>query len=314
MATMNGPPAPSDDFRKLFETDCEVFFAFNGTAANSLALSSLCQSYHSVICSETAHVETDECGAPEFFSNGSKLLIARTENGKLTPESIREIALKRQDIHYPKPRVVTLTQATEVGSVYTPEEIRAISATCKELGLNLHMDGARFSNACAFLGCSPADLTWKAGVDVLCFGGTKNGMAVGEAILFFNHKLAEDFDYRCKQAGQLASKMRFLSAPVGRHPGKRRLAQIRPPRQPLRAAAGRTGQRHSRRGTDVPGAGQRRVPATLGTGHRRADRQGLALLHLHRQRRRTLHVLVGHRGRTRARTGRGHPRSHVALT
>ena len=108
---------------------------------------------------------------------------------------------------------MTLTQATEVGSIYTPEEIRAISATCKELGLNLHMDGARFSNACAFLGCSPADLTWKAGVDVLCFGGTKNGMAVGEAILFFNHKLAEDFDYRCKQAGQLASKMRFLSAP-----------------------------------------------------------------------------------------------------
>ena len=162
----------ADHFRKLFETDCEVFFAFNGTAANSLALSSLCQSYHSVICSETAHVETDECGAPEFFSNGSKLLTARTENGKLTPESIREIALKRQDIHYPKPRVVTLTQATEVGSVYTPEEIRAISATCKELGLNLHMDGARFSNACAFLDCSPADLTWKAGVDVLCFGGT----------------------------------------------------------------------------------------------------------------------------------------------
>ena len=130
----------ADYFRKLFETDCEVFFAFNGTAANSLALSSLCQSYHSVICSETAHVETDECGAPEFFSNGSKLLIAGTENGKITPASIREVALKRQDIHYPKPRVVTLTQATEVGSVYTPEEVRAISDTCKELGLNLHMD------------------------------------------------------------------------------------------------------------------------------------------------------------------------------
>jgi len=203
----------ADDFRKLFETDCEVYFAFNGTAANSLALSALCQSFHSVICSETAHVETDECGAPEFFSNGSKLLIARTENGKITPESIREIALKRKDIHYPKPRVVTITQATEVGSVYRPEEIRAISATCKELGLLLHMDGARFSNACAFLGCSPAELSWKAGVDVLCFGGTKNGMAVGEAILFFDHNLAVDFDYRCKQAGQLASKMRFLSAP-----------------------------------------------------------------------------------------------------
>ena len=203
----------SDDFRRLFETDCEVFFAFNGTAANSLALSSLCQSYHSVICSETAHVETDECGAPEFFSNGSKLLTARSAGGKLTPESIREVALKRQDIHYPKPRVVTLTQATEVGGVYQPEELKAISATCKELGLHLHMDGARFSNACAFLDCSPAELTWKSGVDVLCFGGTKNGMAVGEAILFFDQKLAEDFDYRCKQAGQLASKMRFLSAP-----------------------------------------------------------------------------------------------------
>lgn len=203
----------ADRFRQLFETDCEVFFAFNGTAANSLALASLCQSYHSVICSETAHVETDECGAPEFFSNGSKLLTARTLGGKLTAETIREVALKRQDIHYPKPRVVTLTQATEVGTVYRPEEVAAISQVCKELKLNLHMDGARFSNACAFLGCSPAELTWKAGVDVLCFGGTKNGMAVGEAILFFNKALAEDFDYRCKQAGQLASKMRYLSAP-----------------------------------------------------------------------------------------------------
>ncbi|MGP0173946.1 threonine aldolase family protein [Pseudomonas sp. NCHU5208] len=203
----------ADHFRSLLDTDCEVFFAFNGTAANSLALASLCQSYHSVICAETAHVETDECGAPEFFSNGSKLLLASTENGKLTPQAIREIALKRQDIHYPKPRVVTLTQATEVGTVYRPEEVRAISQTCKELGLHLHMDGARFSNACAFLGCSPAELTWKAGVDVLCFGGTKNGMAVGEAIVFFDKALAEDFDYRCKQAGQLASKMRYLSAP-----------------------------------------------------------------------------------------------------
>lgn len=203
----------ADHFRRLFETDCEVFFAFNGTAANSLALSALCQSYHSVICSDVAHVETDECGAPEFFSNGSKLLTARSEAGKLTPEAIREIALKRQDIHYPKPRVVTLTQATEVGTLYQPAELKAISATCRELGLNLHMDGARFANACASLGCTPAELTWKSGVDVLCFGGTKNGMAVGEAILFFRRELAVDFDYRCKQAGQLASKMRFLSAP-----------------------------------------------------------------------------------------------------
>lgn len=204
----------SDAFRALFETNCEVFFAFNGTAANSLALAALCQSYHSVICSGAAHVETDECGAPEFFSNGSKLLlVAPSADGKLTPAAIREIATNRNDIHFPKPRVATITQTTETGQVYSLNELQAISATCRELGLNLHMDGARFANACASLGCSPADMTWRAGVDVLCFGGTKNGMAVGEAILFFNPKLAEDFDYRCKQAGQLASKMRFLSAP-----------------------------------------------------------------------------------------------------
>src|SRR3954447_2994011 len=203
----------SDAFRSLFEIECEVFFAFNGTAANSLALASLCQSYHSVICSETAHVETDECGAPEFFSNGSKLLVARSSDGKLTPDAIRAIATNRSDIHFPKPRVVTVTQPTETGQVYSLAELRAISACCRELGLSLHMDGARFANACASLGCSPADMTWRAGVDVLCFGGTKNGMAVGEAILFFDPKLAEDFDYRCKQAGQLASKMRFLAAP-----------------------------------------------------------------------------------------------------
>jgi threonine aldolase len=200
-------------FRDLFETDCEVFFAFNGTAANALALASLCQSYHSVICANSAHVETDECGAPEFFSNGSKLLVAETADGKLTPQALRALALSRTDIHFPKPRAVTISQPTETGQVYTVAEVKAISAACRELGLRLHMDGARFANACASLGCTPAEITWKAGVDVLCFGGTKNGMAVGEAILFFDRTLAEDFDYRCKQAGQLASKMRFLTAP-----------------------------------------------------------------------------------------------------
>ena len=205
--------AAADAFRELFETDCEVFFAFNGTAANSLALASLCRSYHAVICCQSAHVETDECGAPEFFSNGSKLLVAESRDGKLTPKAIQELATNRGDIHYPKPRAVTISQSTETGRVYTVEELRALSAVCVKHGLRLHMDGARFANACASLGCSPADLTWRSGVDVLCFGGTKNGMAIGEAILFFNRKLAEDFDYRCKQAGQLASKMRFLAAP-----------------------------------------------------------------------------------------------------
>lgn len=203
----------ADAFRDLFETDCEVFFAFNGTAANSMALASLCQSYHSVICADTAHVETDECGAPEFFSNGSKLLLAKSIDGKLKPQSIEAIATQRHDIHFPKARVVTITQPTETGRVYTLEELRAISDTCERLGLSLHMDGARFANACASMGCSPAEMTWRNGVKVLCFGGTKNGMAVGEAILFFDRSLAADFEYRCKQAGQLASKMRYLAAP-----------------------------------------------------------------------------------------------------
>src|SRR5882762_7232104 len=214
-ANQGHAPAYGDDAWTAKASDAfrAVFFAFNGTAANSLALAALCQSYHGVICSETAHVETDECGAPEFFSNGSKLLVALSADGKLTPDAIRAIATNRKDIHFPKPRVVTITQPTETGQVYGLDELRAISETCRELGLNLHMDGARFANACSSLRCSPADMTWRAGIDVLCFGGTKNGMAAGEAILFFNPGLAEDFDYRCKQAGQLASKMRFLSAP-----------------------------------------------------------------------------------------------------
>ena len=203
----------SDRIREVFATDCDVYFAFNGTAANSLALASLCQSYHSVICHEVAHVDTDECGGPEFFSNGSKLLTAKGENGKLTPESILEVISRRNDIHYPKPRVVTLTQATEVGTVYQIAEVAAIANLAHQKGLRVHMDGARFANAVASLGVEPAEITWRAGVDVLCFGGTKMGLPVGEAVVFFDRKLSEDFAWRCKQAGQLASKMRFLSAP-----------------------------------------------------------------------------------------------------
>lgn len=202
-----------DRMRDLFETDCEVFFVFNGTAANALALASLCQSYHAVISHEIAHVETDECGSPEFFSNGSKLLLAPGENGKLTPEGVEALITRRSDIHYPKPKVVTLTQATEVGTVYTPDEVRAIATVAERYQLRVHMDGARFANAVASLEVHPAELTWRAGIDVLCFGGTKNGLPVGEAVVFFDRTLAADFAYRCKQAGQLASKMRFISAP-----------------------------------------------------------------------------------------------------
>ena len=202
-----------DRIRDLFETDCEVFFVFNGTAANALALASLCQSYHSVICHELAHIETDECGGPEFFSNGSKILLAQGENGKLAPDAIEALVTKRKDIHFPKPKVVSLTQTTELGTVYTVEELRAIASIAKRRGLSVHMDGARFANAVAALGVHPSELTWRAGVDVLCFGGTKNGLPVGEAVVFFRSELAEEFAYRVKQAGQLASKMRFISAP-----------------------------------------------------------------------------------------------------
>jgi threonine aldolase len=202
----------SDLLRDLFETDCEVFFVFNGTAANSLALASLCQSYHSVICHDQSHVERDECGAPEFFSNGTKILLAGGPAGKLDPREVERVALKRTDIHYPKPRAVSITQSTELGAVYQPDEIRAVTAVAKRLGMAVHMDGARFANAAASLRLPPAELTWKAGVDVLCFGGTKNGMSVGEAVVFFRKDLAREFDYRCKQAGQLCSKMRFISA------------------------------------------------------------------------------------------------------
>jgi threonine aldolase len=203
----------SSMIRDLFETHCEVFFVFNGTAANSLALASLCQSYHSIVCHELAHIAVDECGAPEFFSNGAKLLTITGEDGKVTPAELERMVTRRTDIHYPKPRVVSLTQSTEVGTVYTPDEVKALWSVTKSLGLHMHMDGARFANAVASLGVRPKEITWQAGVDVLCFGGTKNGIGLGDAVVFFDTDLAKEFDYRCKQAGQLASKMRFLSAP-----------------------------------------------------------------------------------------------------
>jgi threonine aldolase len=202
-----------DTLRNFFETDCDVYFVFNGTAANSLALASLCQSYHSVICHDTAHIETDECGASEFFSNGTKLLTVGGADGKVDLCEVEHTVKKRSDIHYPKPQVLSITQTTELGTLYTPEELVAIHGLTKRLKLKLHMDGARFANAVAALQIHPKELTWRAGVDVLTFGGTKSGMPMGEAVVFFDKSLAAEFDYRCKQAGQLASKMRYLSAP-----------------------------------------------------------------------------------------------------
>jgi len=205
-----------DQLRRVFEKpEAEIFFVFNGTAANSLALASLCQSYHSVICHDYAHIETDECGAPEFFSNGTKLLSSPGADGRLISENVEALILRRSDIHFPKPRVLSLTQSTEWGTLYQPEQIRALTDVARRHGLAVHMDGARFANAAAAFAdesITPADLSWRSGVDVLCFGGTKNGMSATEAVVFFDPKQAAEFDYRCKQSGQLASKMRFLSA------------------------------------------------------------------------------------------------------
>ncbi len=203
----------SNQIREVFDTDCEVFFAFNGTACNSLSLASMCQSYHSVLGHHLAHIETDECGAPEFFSHGTKLLTMEGENGKVQADALAKLITKRSDIHFPKPKVLSLTQSTESGTVYTADEISELAAICQHHGMNLHMDGARFANAVASLNVAPSAISWQAGVDVLSLGGTKNGMAVGDAVVFFNKELAHEFEYRCKQAGQLASKMRYISAP-----------------------------------------------------------------------------------------------------
>ncbi len=202
-----------DLIREFFETDCQVFFTFNGTAANSLSIATLCQSYHSIICHGHAHIEVDECGAPQFFSNGTKVLVVPGAHGKVDIEAVEKTITRRSDIHYPKVRALSLTQATEFGTVYTPAELKALCSLARKYELGVHMDGARFSNALASLDVAPRELSWEAGVDILCLGGTKNGLPVGDAVVFFDNSLAEEFAYRCKQAGQLASKMRFLSAP-----------------------------------------------------------------------------------------------------
>ena len=204
----------SDALRELFETDCEVFFVFSGTAANALALAQICRPYHAVIAHAFSHIEEDEAGAPALFSGGAKIVTADTPLAKLTPEVVDALARKgTRGVHHVKARSLSITQATELGTVYTAAEIGALSEVARRHGLKVHMDGARFANAVASLGCAPADLSWRAGVDVLCFGGVKNGLAVGEAVLFFDRELAREFEWRVKQAGHLNSKMRLVTAP-----------------------------------------------------------------------------------------------------
>ena len=202
-----------DIIRGVFEKNCEVYFVFTGSAANALGLATVCRSYHAILCHEAAHVENDECGGPEFFSGGAKVRYLPGKDGRLTPAAIETAAAKRTDLHYPKTRALSITQSTELGTVYTPAQLKAVCRAARKHGLKVHMDGARFSNAVASLGVKPKEITWKVGVDMLSFGLTKNGIHAGEALIFFDKSLAHEFDWQNKQAGQLASKMRFLAAP-----------------------------------------------------------------------------------------------------
>jgi threonine aldolase len=198
-------------FRERFGDRAEVFFVFGGTGANVSALSAVTRPFQAVVCAESAHVNVDECGAPEHFT-GCKLIDLQTPDGKLRPEQIEPLLARLGDQHHVQPHVVSVSQSTELGTVYTVEELTRLSGFAHERGMLLHVDGARLANAAAHLNVSLEELTAGAGVDVLSFGGTKNGMMYGEAVVFFDPALAEEFRFVRKQCAQLPSKMRFVAA------------------------------------------------------------------------------------------------------
>lgn len=202
-------------FSDLFGTDVAALWVSSGTAANGLALAALVQSHQSVLCHEEAHIQGDECGAPEFYTGGAKLLLAKGAGAKLDADTVRAtLAGIRADVHQAQPAAISITNATEYGLVYRPEEVAALGEVAKSRNLGLHMDGARFANAVATLGCGPADISWKAGVDALSFGFVKNGGMFAEALIFFDPALAAATRYRRKRAGHLLSKGRFAAAQI----------------------------------------------------------------------------------------------------
>ncbi len=204
----------ADRFRALFETDLALLPVATGTAANAISLAAITPPYGAIYCHREAHIEVDECGAPELFTGGAKLVVLDGPNGKFDAETLAA-ALARAgagDVHRVQPAAVSITQASECGTLYRPDEIAAIAAVAHDHGLMLHMDGARFANAVAALGCSPAEATWRAGVDLLSFGATKNGALAAEAVVSFRPELARELAFRRKRGGHLFSKMRFLSA------------------------------------------------------------------------------------------------------
>lgn len=199
-------------FRDTFEADVDVYFVFNGTGANVLSISSATQSYNAILCSDTSHIYNDESSAPETFTGCRFFPLQANEAGKLTTSTINERLIRKGDVHYAQTAMLSITQATEYGTVYTPAEIQAISKVCKDHELYLHMDGSRFFNAAAHLGCGLKDISGKAGVDILSLGGTKAGMIFGEAVVVFNKDLSRYIAYKHKQVMQLASKTRFIAA------------------------------------------------------------------------------------------------------
>lgn len=223
-AANNGPAMPygNDDLTRnieqriaaLFERDCAVFLVGTGTAANALALSALTPPFGAVFCHPGAHINSDECGAPEFYTGGAKLVAVAGDHGKIAPGDLERaiVAAGAGVVHHVQPACVSLTNATEAGTVYTPRELAALAKVAHKAGLAVHVDGARFANALVTLGCSPADATWRAGVDVLSFGATKNGAFAAEAAVFFDPARARELGFRRKRAGQLWSKMRFIAA------------------------------------------------------------------------------------------------------
>ena len=198
-------------FKKEFGDDIDIYFVFNGTGANVLGLSTLTRSYNSVICADTSHIQVDECGAPERFT-GCKLLPVKSEDGKMRPEQIEQYLHGFGFEHHAQPGVISISQVSELGTVYSVEEIKAIADLAHSHGLFLHMDGARIANAAVALDLPFKAFTKDAGVDVLSFGGTKNGLMMGEAVIFFNPELSKNAKYLRKQSMQLFSKMRFVSA------------------------------------------------------------------------------------------------------
>ncbi|HEY1962418.1 MAG TPA: beta-eliminating lyase-related protein [Rhizomicrobium sp.] len=214
---------------EIFEREVAVFPVVTGTAANSLSLATVSPPYGAIFCHEESHIAVDECAAPEFFSGGAKLVHLKGKGAKITPDAVSAALVHyRRGVHSAQPAAISITQATELGTVYGADEIAALAELAHREGMALHMDGARFANALAHLNCRAADITWRAGVDVLSFGATKNGALCAEAVVFFNESLVRDFEYRRKRGGHLISKMRFISAQLDAYlENDRWLAQAR---------------------------------------------------------------------------------------